>query len=102
MLWRRERELYQLLFIAKNSALRDTGVVMAQDGSDSLAFWGLTDKEIRQTKVLCLEVCILGNHDLANVCSKCIKDQRGLEGGDLPPRAPRPAGGPGTASRSIG
>eukprot|EP00961_Rhodomonas_salina_P079185 1064490-Rhodomonas_salina.1 len=26
------------------------GVIMAQDWSDSLAFWGLTDKEIRQTK----------------------------------------------------
>eukprot|EP00961_Rhodomonas_salina_P222557 3009775-Rhodomonas_salina.1 len=66
------------------------GVVMTQNWSDSLAFWGLTDKEIQQTKVHCLEECILRNHDLANVSRKCIEDRRGLEGGDLPPRAPRP------------
>eukprot|EP00961_Rhodomonas_salina_P012307 165914-Rhodomonas_salina.1 len=72
---------------------------MAQEREDNLAFWGLDEKGRRATKLKCLEVCITGNHELANVWRKCIEERCGHEENERPPG---PSRGPRTASRPVG
>eukprot|EP00961_Rhodomonas_salina_P195176 2635092-Rhodomonas_salina.4 len=54
----------------------------------------------RATKLKCLEACIIGNHELANVRRACIQERRGREGNERPPGPP--TRGPRTASRPVG
>eukprot|EP00961_Rhodomonas_salina_P070885 952084-Rhodomonas_salina.1 len=73
---------------------------MAQEWEDNLAFWGLDEKGRRATKLKCLEACITGNHELANVRLACIEERRGREGHERPPGPP--TGSFRTASRPVG